>query len=92
MSGQQLLCLDEDQLYVLTDRLFDYIQEKHGKKETKWIDKDEAEAILKRKKGTLQKLRDTGKIRFSAPPDSTIILYDRDSILEYLDKNAQNTF
>ena len=66
MSGQQLMCLDEDQLFLLADKLFNYIQEKHGKKENKSIDKDEAEAILKRKKGTLQKLRDTGKIRFSA--------------------------
>jgi predicted site-specific integrase-resolvase len=42
-------------------------------------------------KTTLQKFRDEGRIRF-AQPDRKIILYDRDSINEYLEKNAKGTF
>ena len=39
---------------------------------------------------TLQKFRDEGFIRFFQA-DRNIILYDRDSINEYLDKNAKDT-
>ncbi|MEM6767521.1 MAG: helix-turn-helix domain-containing protein [Bacteroidota bacterium] len=42
-------------------------------------------------KTTLQKLRDEGKIRFSQPMKK-LILYDRESILTYLEENAQETF
>ena len=42
-------------------------------------------------KTTLQKLPDTGKIRFSQP-EKKIILYDSDSINEYLYKHAHQTF
>jgi hypothetical protein len=42
-------------------------------------------------KTTLQKLRDEGKIRFSQP-EKKLILYDVDSIYEYLNKHARDTF
>jgi len=42
-------------------------------------------------KGTLQKLRDEGKIRFSQP-EKKIILYDRESIDQYLEKHVKNIF
>jgi len=42
-------------------------------------------------KSTLQKIRDEGKIRFSQP-EKKIILYDLDSINEYLNKHAKSTF
>jgi len=42
-------------------------------------------------KTTLQKFRDEGKIRFSQP-EKKIILYDTDSINEYLNANAHETF
>ena len=42
-------------------------------------------------KGTLQKLRDEGKIRFSQP-EKKIILYDRESIEQYLEKHAKDIF
>jgi len=40
---------------------------------------------------TLQKLRDEGSIRFSQPTRK-LILYDRDSILQYLENHAKDTF
>jgi hypothetical protein len=39
----------------------------------------------------MQKLRDEGKIRFSQP-QKKIILYDRESISQYLEKNAKDIF
>jgi len=39
----------------------------------------------------LQKLRDTGSIRFSQP-EKRIILYDIDSIYAYLEKHTKETF
>jgi len=42
-------------------------------------------------KTTLQKLRDEGSIRFSQP-QKKIILYDRDSVMDYLDKHAKDIF
>ena len=40
---------------------------------------------------TLQKLRDEGKIRFSQP-QKKIILYDRNSIVEYIEQHVRETF
>jgi len=40
---------------------------------------------------TLQKLRDEGKIAFSQP-QKKIILYDRDSINEYIAAHVRETF
>lgn len=66
MNGAQLLCLDEEKLFLLTDKLYGYIQEKHGKKDSEWISKEEAMQLLNCSRGTMQKLRDEMKIRFSA--------------------------
>ncbi len=42
-------------------------------------------------KTTLQKLRNEGCIKFSQPVKK-IILYDIDSLNEYLEKHSKNTF
>ena len=61
-------------------------------KPAKWIDAEEAMLLLNIKSTTtLQKLRDEGKIRFSQP-QKKIILYDRDSINEYIEKYVRETF
>lgn len=39
----------------------------------------------------MQKLRDEGQIRFSQL-GKKMILYDRDSVLEYIEDNTKNTF
>jgi len=58
----------------------------------KWIDETEAKSLLYIKsKTTLQKLRDNGLIRFSQL-GKKMILYDRDSILKYIEENTKNTF
>lgn len=58
----------------------------------KWISPEDAMKLLGVKsKTTLQEYRDSGKIRYTQPR-RRIILYDRDSINEFLERNAQDTF
>lgn len=88
----QVICLEEDAFYELIEQVVARLSDKHGQTKDKWIADEEAMRLLNIKsKSTLQKLRDEGRIRFSQP-QKKIILYDRDSIHEYLEKNARETF
>jgi hypothetical protein len=88
----EVICLEDAAFYTLIERVIDRIKEKPGAKTERWISGEEAMKMLRiSSKTTLQKLRDEGKIRFSQP-ERKIILYDIDSINEYLDKNAKDTF
>tara|TARA_R110000868_G_scaffold67966_2_gene201200 strand:+ start:2484 stop:2753 length:270 start_codon:yes stop_codon:yes gene_type:complete len=88
----QVVCLQEEAFYSLFDKVLEHIEAKVKDKPAKWIDGEEAMSILKIKSTTtLQKLRDEGKIRFSQP-QKKIILYDRDSINEYIENYARETF
>ncbi|CAN5820447.1 hypothetical protein BH10BAC2_BH10BAC2_27210 [soil metagenome] len=88
----QVICLQEDAFYALIDQVVARIKEKQNVSNDKWIGAEEAMKKLRiTSKTTLQKLRDEGKIRFSQP-ERKIILYDIDSINEYLNKNARETF
>jgi hypothetical protein len=87
-----VICLEDEAFYSLVDKVIDRLKEKLAIKEEKWILPDEAMKKLGiNSKTTLQKYRDEGRIRFTQP-DKKIILYDNDSIKEYLEKNAKNTF
>ncbi len=88
-----VICLEEDAFNQLVDKVIERVT---GKAQTegswKWISDEKAMELLNIKsKTTLQKLRDEGSIRFSHP-QKRIILYDRDSIHEYLEKHAKDTF
>lgn len=88
----QIVCLQEEAFYALFDKVVEHLQEKLKDKPAKWIDGEEAMGILKIKSTTtLQKLRDEGKIAFSQP-QKKIILYDRDSINEYIAAHVRETF
>lgn len=88
----QVICLEDEAFHTLLDRAVQRIIENHSTKEDKWISGDEAMQMLRiSSKTTLQKLRDEGKIRYSQP-EKKIILYETESILKYLEKNAKNTF
>ncbi len=88
----QVVCLQEEAFYALFDKVVEHIESKRKDSLPKWIDGEETMQLLNIKSSsTLQKLRDEGKIRFSQPLRK-IILYDRDSINEYLEKNARETF
>lgn len=88
----QVICLQDEAFYALIEEVVARLREKHGDEKEKWIADEEAMHLLNIKsKTTLQKLRDEGKIRFSQP-QKKIILYDRESIDAYLEKNSRNPF
>lgn len=88
----QVICLQDEAFYALIDRVIERLQEKQGGKPDKWISGEETMKMLRiTSKTTLQKLRDEGKVRFSQP-EKKIILYDVDSIHDYLNKHAKSTF
>ncbi|MEQ9262047.1 MAG: helix-turn-helix domain-containing protein [Owenweeksia sp.] len=87
----EVICLEEKAFYALIEEVYDRLKERE-KVRDKWVDRDEALRLLRIKsKTTLQKLRDTGKIRFTQPEPQTI-LYDTDSIDQYLENHANETF
>lgn len=87
-----VICLHEEAFYALVETVVKRIKETQGIKEDKWITTDAAMRKLGiSSKSTLQKWRDEGKIRFTQP-EKRIILYDNDSIKEFLEKNSRNTF
>lgn len=88
----QVICLEEAAFYSLVEQVVARLKETHGEEKEKWISDEQAMQLLNIKsKTTLQKLRDEGRIRFSQP-QKRIILYDRDSIDTYLERNARDTF
>lgn len=91
-NTMEVICLHDEAFYTLIEQVVARLTEKQGQQHEKWISDEQAMELLNIKsKTTLQKLRDEGRIRFSQP-QKKIILYDRDSINSYLDKNAKNTF
>ncbi len=87
-----MICLETEAFYNLVDEVVKRLRDDDGGEQDKWIQMDDAMKMLGIKsKTTLQKLRDEGRIRF-AQPQKKIILYDRDSILQYLEDHAQETF
>lgn len=88
----EVICLEDTAFQALIERVIKRVEETITIKNDRWISGEETMKVLRiSSKTTLQKLRDEGKIRFSQP-EKKIILYDYDSINEYLDKHANNTF
>lgn len=83
----KVICIEEQAFYTLLDRVFEHIVSiKEQGVPSKWISMEEAMQLLRIKsKSTLQKLRDEQKIKFSQP-FKKVILYDRNSIDEFLEK------
>jgi len=88
----EVVCMQEEAFYALFDKVIEHLEQKYKQEPRQWIDGEEAMDMLNiSSKTTLQKFRDEGKIRFSQP-QKRIILYDRFSILDYIEQNARNTF
>tara|TARA_Y100000815_G_C12957873_1_gene355503 strand:- start:3 stop:299 length:297 start_codon:yes stop_codon:yes gene_type:complete len=88
----EVICIQTEAFYALVDEVYEYCKQKDDRKESKWVNDKVAMGLLEIKsKATLQKYRDEGRIRFSQPTKRKI-LYDRDSIDEYLEKKAKETF
>jgi hypothetical protein len=88
----EVICLEDAAFFALVEKVIERLKENKPVKEDKWISGAEAMELLRIKsKTTLQKLRDEGKIRFTQP-EKKIILYDRDSIIDYLEDFIYETF
>jgi len=91
-SNLNVICLESEAFYALVESVVDRMKDSTNDQHDKWISDKEAMTMLRiTSKTTLQKLRDEGAIRYSQPTRK-LILYDRDSILEYLETHAKNTF
>ena len=91
-NNLNIICLESEAFYALIDEVVNRLKEKNGGDQEKWIDDEEAMRLLHiSSKTTLQKYRDEGLIRFTQP-SRKIILYDRDSIMEFLNKKVKDTF
>jgi len=91
-SSLNVICLESEAFYALVEEVIDRMKEKGGTEHDKWISDEEAMQLLRiTSRTTLQKLRDEGSIRFSQPTRK-LILYDRNSILKYLETHAKDTF
>jgi len=88
----KVICLQEDALYELIDEVVARIKEKNKISHDPWVSPERAMELLNVKsKSTMQKLRDSGQILFTQP-QKKIILYNYDSIMDYLNKHQKNTF
>ncbi|OQA11984.1 MAG: Helix-turn-helix domain protein [Bacteroidetes bacterium ADurb.Bin397] len=88
----KVICLEEAAFFELIEQVVSRLKEQNSTPLDKWVSDDEAMRLLNVKsKTTLQKLRDEGKIRFMQP-QKKIILYDRESIEAFLEKNAKEIF
>ncbi|MBX0289695.1 helix-turn-helix domain-containing protein [Hymenobacter sp. HSC-4F20] len=89
----KIITLEDEAFQALLQQVVAQIRAEFGEKALdRWIDGQEAMRMLRIKSPTtLQKLRDTGAIRYSQP-EKKIILYDRESILAYIEKYVKGTF
>jgi len=88
----EVICLQDEAFYQLIEEVVERLKEKQNITQDKWISPERAMEILNIKsKTTLQKLRDEGSITFTQP-QKKIILYDYDSLLEYLKSHSKSSF
>ena len=88
----EVICLQDEAFYQLIEDVVKRLKEKQNIIHDKWISPERAMEVLNIKsKTTLQKLRDKGQITFSQP-QKKIILYDYDSILDYLKSHTKSSF
>lgn len=89
----EVICLETKAFYDLVDKVVKRMKGiENNETLDKWVSEQEAMRLLRvTSKTTISKLRNNGDIRFSQPRKK-IILYDKDSINEYLEKHAKDTF
>ena len=82
----EVICIETEAFIHLSKKL----REKYEQKNRKWMQAEKLMRLLGIKpKSTLQKLRNEGKIRYTQI-GKKIILYDRESIEQYLEKQAKD--
>lgn len=89
----ELILLDADEFYAKLEELLQKHQHRIEPEVFKWISGEEAMNLLKiSSPTTLNRLRQTGSIRYTYVSSRKVLLYDRHSIEKYLESNAQETF
>jgi hypothetical protein len=92
MDKIEIVCMESEAFYRLLELVIDRFKLSEKPEGDRWISGAEAMRMLRIKsKATLQKMRDEGKIRFSQP-EKKIILYDAESIRDYLDDFVYEPF
>ncbi len=88
-KNKQILMIERDDLEALFEELLNQVSPKEP---DKWILESEAMKLLGIKsKSYLWQLRTEGCIAYTQPSRKHL-LYDRESILEYLEKHKKSTF
>ncbi len=88
----EVICLHDEAFYQLIEDVVDRLKTEQKIVHDKWISPERAMEILNIKsKTTLQKLRDEGQITFTQP-QKKIILYDYESIMDYLKSHSKSSF
>ncbi len=90
MDTLKVICLHEPAFFELIESVVERLKPANDI-EPKWVSPERAMELLNIGKTTLQKYRNEGKIRYSQP-QRKLIVYDRESIEQYLETNAKNTF
>lgn len=91
-TSLNVICLESDAFYALVNEVVERINSEQKLEAEEWISDEEAMKILRiSSKTTLQKYRDEGKIRFSQLGRKSI-LYDRQSLMDFIEANARDTF
>ena len=91
-SNNDVICLETIAFYRLIDEVVARLEQHNREPQYRWVYDQEAMALLGiTSRTTLQKYRDEGRIRYTQP-SKKVILYDRESILAFLDKHAKDTF
>ena len=86
-----VICIEENAFYELVETVIKRSEEKKVQ-DNVWISGEEVMKLLYiESKSTLQKLRDTGEIRYSQYCKK-IILYEKASALKFLERYACETF
>ena len=91
-SEHKVICLESIAFYRLVEEVVERLSDKKEQAQEKWVSASQAMQMLGiSSRTTLQKYRDEGSIRF-AQPSRKVILYDRDSINEFLERHTHETF
>ena len=83
-----IITIETEAFWKLVEQVLTKIEPKQP---DKWISKEEALRLLQIKDTSLWKLRTEGRIRYTQP-SRKVLLYDRDSIMQYLEQHVQEPF
>lgn len=88
-----MILISEENFYEFLDHVIKHVYSQKGEAvpEDVWINEDQAKKILGVQSSQMYRLRSKGLIRYSKP-SRKVLLYDKSSILEYIEKNAKDTF